>query len=457
MRGFSEDTIAAVATPPGAGAISVIRVSGPGVLRVLGGAFRPARAGAFVPRRATLGRIVDAAGRDLDEGLLTFFPGPRSYTGEDVAEFAGHGGALVTRLVLERLVECGARPAEPGEFSRRAFLAGKMDLTQAEAVMDLISAKTELAVRAAQSQLSGGLGRRIEEARAAVLEIVAHVEAWIDFPEEDIDPATGALLQEKIAGVLRLIEGLLDTADRGRILREGLRTVIGGEPNVGKSSLLNLLLGYDRAIVSDVAGTTRDTIEEVINLRGIPLRLIDTAGLRDSDDALEQAGMERTRRQLDEAELILHVVDATRGPSGQPPIVAGGPGAVVLTVLNKTDLAPHPGWAPVVAASGGKVVPLSCLTREGEAALVEAIFHLTGQTQAEWEGECVAIGLRHRDALFRSREALQAGAALLEAQAPAELAALELREALDALGEIVGRLDIEDILGEIFGRFCIGK
>ncbi|HRX56997.1 MAG TPA: 50S ribosome-binding GTPase, partial [Verrucomicrobiales bacterium] len=304
---------------------------------------------------------------------------------------------------------------------------------------------------AAQAQLSGGLGQRIEAARAEVLEIVAHVEAWIDFPEEDIDPVTGALLQEKIAVVRSRIDGLLATADRGRILREGLRTVICGAPNVGKSSLLNRLLGYDRAIVSDVAGTTRDTIEEIINLRGIPLRLIDTAGLRESDDVLEQAGMARTLRQLDQAELVIHVVDASlpRGAGSDAPQVMAG--TQVLTVLNKADLGRHLDWE---AVSG---FPFSCATGEGEDALVEAIFRLTGQTQAQWEGECVAISVRHRDALRRAGEGLDAVAALLEANAAGELAALELREALDALGEIVGRLDIEDILGEIFGRFCIGK
>lgn len=455
MPFLPEDTIAAVATAPGAAAVSVIRVSGPATTALLSTVFRPVGRGKVPfrpePRRATLGKVLDAAGHPLDEVLLTFFVGPRSYTGEDVAEFACHGGPLVTRLVLERILECGARAAEPGEFSRRAFLGGKMDLTQAEAVMDLITAKTELAVRAAQAQLSGGLGQRIEAARAAVLEIVAHVEAWIDFPEEDIDPVTGALLQEKIAVVRSRIDGLLATADRGRILREGLRTVICGAPNVGKSSLLNRLLGYDRAIVSDVAGTTRDTIEEIINLRGIPLRLIDTAGLRESDDVLEQAGMARTLRQLDQAELVIHVVDASRprgAGSDAPQVMAG---TQVLTVLNKADLGRHLDWE---AVSG---FPFSCATGEGEDALVEAIFRLTGQTQAQWEGECVAISVRHRDALRRAGEGLDAAAALLEANAAGELAALELREALDALGEIVGRLDIEDILGEIFGRFCIGK
>ena len=291
------DTIAAISTPFGEGAIAVLRLSGPRAVEIAEAVFRGKAKPGAAARVQHFGAIHDGE-RKLDDVLLTVFPAPRSYTGEDVVEIAGHGGVLVARRVLELLLRGGARSAEPGEFTQRAYLNGKMDLTQAEAVMDLISAQTDLALRAATEQLEGRLGERIRALREALLETLAHVEAFIDFPDEDIDPDTGATLQGRIDAVRADIAALLASAGQGRILREGVRTVIYGAPNVGKSSLLNLLLGYERAIVSARPGTTRDVIEEVINLRGLPLRLTDTAGVRESDDEIERAGMERTRRAV---------------------------------------------------------------------------------------------------------------------------------------------------------------
>ena len=262
------------------------------------------------PRRQHYGEVHGENGK-LDDVLLTVFRAPASYTGEDVVEIACHGGQLLTRRLLELLLHQGARAAEPGEFTQRAFLNGKMDLTQAEAVMDLITAQTDLALRAAQEHLAGGLGERISAVREQLLELLAHLEAFIDFPDEDIDPDSGAALAARFAEIRAALHALLATAGRGRWLREGVRTVITGPPNVGKSSLLNLLLGYDRAIVSPLPGTTRDTIEETIDVRGIPLRLIDTAGLRAAADPIELAGIERTRQQLERADLILEVHDAS--------------------------------------------------------------------------------------------------------------------------------------------------
>jgi tRNA modification GTPase len=290
-----EDTIAAISTPIGEGALAVIRLSGGGALsiltRIFAGSMSPEK---FVPRRVEFGRIHDAAGK-VDDVLVTFFRGPKSYTGEDVVEISCHGGILVTRRVLDLLLAAGARMADPGEFTQRAFLNGKMDLTQAEAVMDLIRAQTELALRAANEQLAGHLGNELTDIRELLLTSLAHVEAYIDFPDEQIDPDTGKALLDRILALENRLDRLLATADQGRVLRHGLRTVIYGAPNVGKSSLLNLLLGYDRAIVSEVPGTTRDTIEEVINVRGIPVRLIDTAGARESSDLLESEGIRRTQ------------------------------------------------------------------------------------------------------------------------------------------------------------------
>ena len=445
------DTIAAIATPPGQGAIALLRLSGPEAGAIARGVFSRA---VGPPRIQTHGAIRAADGAVIDEVLLTWFPAPRSYTGEDVVEIACHGGMLVTRKVLDRLLEAGARPAEPGEFSQRAFLNGKMDLTQAEAVMDLISAQTDLALRAAHEQLAGRLGQALMGLRADLIGIVAHVEAYIDFPEEDIDPETGQELLDRIDSTRKVVDRLIATADQGRILREGVRTVICGAPNVGKSSLLNVLLGFDRAIVSDTAGTTRDTIEEVINLRGIPIRLIDTAGVRESDDAVEREGMARTRAQIANAELVLEVFDA----SAPKPATDGGTiasqipaGAHHLRLLNKIDLGEHADWS----AEDG--VRISCSNQAGMDALIDTIFSKLGGPGAQWGADLVAINARHQRCLVRaSGDLLAARQRLAEGESP-EFAALELRSALDAIGEVVGKTDVDEILGEIFSRFCIGK
>ena len=470
------DTIAAISTPLGEGAIALLRVSGPHAVELADAVFRgKTLAGALAARVQQFGAIHDGEHK-LDDVLLTVFRAPHSYTGEDTVEIACHGGVLVTRRILELLLKCGARSAEPGEFTQRAYLNGKMDLTQAEAVMDLITAQTDLALRAASEQLEGRLGERIRALRERLLELLAHVEAFIDFPDEDIDPDTGAALLKKLAAARTEIEALLATAHEGRVLREGVRTVIYGVPNVGKSSLLNLLLGYERAIVSARPGTTRDVIEEVINLRGYPLRLVDTAGLRESDDEVEREGMARTRRQLERADLVLQVVDASappRGadapsatvPAGAPPAdastdggvrrttanVASAPRGAALLVLNKSDLGEHPGWR------GVEGVRISCLKNAGLTQLEDAIIaRITGGHAAhrDWS---VAINARHHACLAKALEYSNAARRALDDGLSPEFVAEELRGALDAVGEVVGKADSEEILGKIFSTFCIGK
>jgi tRNA modification GTPase len=442
------DTIAALASGGGTAAVALIRLSGPLAEEIAGQACGGA-VGRAEERRATRAKVRDAEGRVLDDVLLTVFRGTRSFTGEPVVEIACHGGRLVTRRVLERLFACGARPAGPGEFTERAFLHGKLDLTQAEAIMDLISAQSDLALRAAHEQLEGGIGREALRLREDLTGVVAHLEAWIDFPEEDIDPDTGELFQARIAGVREGIARLLATAEQGRILREGVRTVICGRPNAGKSSLLNLLLGSERAIVSDEAGTTRDTIEETIILEGIPLRLVDTAGLRDEAGGIEREGIRRTLKEAGRADLLLVVRDASLPAAASA--VELPESRRVVTVLNKSDLGEHPDW------SGHDGVRLSCSSGSGLDSLRRAIRESLDLGEADWGEHAVAINTRHRDCLRRADESLETAEVLLESGAAPELAALELRGALDSLGEIVGKVDTEDILGAIFSRFCIGK
>jgi tRNA modification GTPase len=439
-----EDTIAAPATAFGAGAVALTRISGPRAVEVAEAVFRGRRrVKDLPPGRVVTGRI-EREGETIDEVLLTVFRGPRSYTGEDVVEISGHGGVVVSRAVLQAVLAAGARVAEPGEFTRRAFLNGKMDLTQAEAVMDLINARGEVAARAAAGQLEGRLGRVVERVREEALTALAHLEAFIDFPEEGIDPESGQALLRRVDDLSAAVARLLSTADEGRMLREGVRLVIHGAPNVGKSSLLNLLVGYDRAMVSEVPGTTRDTIEENLTLRGIAFRVIDTAGLRESDDPLELEGMRRTRRHLEEADVAVRVLDAGAGMQG---VVAAQD---EIVVLNKIDL-----W------TGGKipadVIPLCCLDGRGLEELVGALIGRTELVDFARGEETVAVNARHQQCLRTAADYLAETRRSLERGDAPELTALELRSALVAIGEITGAIDTEEVLGKIFGTFCIGK
>ncbi|BCX46417.1 tRNA modification GTPase MnmE [Haloferula helveola] len=442
------ETIAALATAGGTGAVALIRVSGPDAGAVVSKACDEDRP--FPDRRAVLRTIRTADGGVLDQVLVTRFEAPRSYTGEEVVEVATHGGRLVTRRVLERLLECGSRSAAPGEFTERAFLNGKLDLTQAEAVMDLISAQSDLALRAAHEQLEGGIGRRTDELRQDLIGTVAQLEAWIDFPEEDIDPETGEALVARIRAVREQVGALLSTADQGRILREGLRTVICGRPNAGKSSLMNALLGSDRAIVSETAGTTRDTIEELLVVDGVPLRMIDTAGLRAAGDVIEEEGIRRTMKEAGRADLLLIVVDGSLPPAEAMPADLPSVSRSIV-ILNKADLGEAAGWDVPDA------VRVSCTDGRGLEDLRHRIRELADLGEADWGEHSVAINARHRDCLTRTAASLDAAeGALLEGADP-EITALSLRESLDYLGEVAGRVDTEEILGSIFSQFCIGK
>lgn len=444
IKPMAQDTIAALATPPGNGALAVLRVSGSTARAVVEACTGGRR---LEPRRATLLRVRDAAGHTLDTAVATLFAAPASFTGEDVVELTCHGGMLVCARVLERLLNCGARPAEPGEFSRRAFENGKMDLTQAEAIMDVIAAGSDWALRAAQDQLGGALSAQVRAALDSLLDVAAQLVAYIDFPEEDIEPATAEALLAQLRELRADLGALLATATEGRILREGIATAIIGAPNVGKSSLLNLLAGYERAIVSPRAGTTRDTVEERVLLGGLCLRLTDTAGLHESADALEREGMERSRRAGAAADLIIEVADSSQPRPAPLPAFAGVPR---LLLLNKCDLPTHPDWA------GSEGLRFSCRTgagREELAAAVRGLFLHRGESA----DTLVAVNARHRYALQQALEELSRAEESLRAGEPPELTDVFLRGALDALGSITGQVDTEDVLDRVFSTFCLGK
>lgn len=434
----ARDTIAAVATPAGRGGIGVIRVSGPAVRHiakaVLGELPRP--------RHATYQAFHSARGEALDRGIALFFPGPHSYTGEDVLELQGHGGPLVVQEVLSACLDAGARLAEPGEFTRRAFLEGRIDLAQAEAVADLIDAASREAARSAMRSLSGEFSSAIEGLRAAIVELRALTEAMLDFPEEEVDALHRQDTLARLAGLRAMLQEILTKSRQGSLLRRGLHVVLAGAPNVGKSSLLNRLAGEERAIVTPIPGTTRDALREPVQIDGVPLTLVDTAGLRASGDRIERLGMERTRREIASADIVLLVAEATAAPA---PVEGVPTEATRLIVFNKIDL--HPAF---VAPAGALAV--SARTGAGLDALRKAILQSAGWSSV---GESVFLAReRHVRALRDCEQHLARAVSLTDRW---ELFAEELRLAHDRLGSITGSFTSDDLLGEIFSRFCIGK
>ena len=462
-----DDTIAAIATPLGEGGLAVLRISGAEALAIADKIFVPEGKKSVKPSSALthtihFGKII-RDGKTVDEVLLAVLRAPRTFTRENTVEISCHGGILPAKLVLDTILQNGARLAEPGEFTRRAFLNGRIDLTQAEAVADLIHSRTELALEAANEQLAGKLSQRINRLRDDLLHTLAHVEAHIDFPDEDIAPDTKDQLLKRLEDGVTFIGELLRTANEGQILRRGIRAAIVGRPNSGKSSLLNQLLGRDRAIVSPIPGTTRDTIEETANIRGLPVVFIDTAGLRETRDEIEVEGIRRSRQSLAQAELILHVLDG-----GQPltredqDYLAEFTGKKRILVRNKMDLPSQWEWPPKFdgASDGSNLtppVPVSCVTGQGIESLKDAI------KESVWSGEVkaemlqVMINSRHQEALNRARAAARRSIDALRGNATLELVALDLRIAVAAVGEIVGKTTTEDLLDSIFSQFCIGK
>ena len=475
---MQNDTIAAIATPPGVGGIGVIRVSGKDAFSLVLPLLRRPGGRTDLPlsHQLTYGHIIDPSTREvLDEVLVAFMRAPHTYTREDVVEIQGHGGPLILRRILRVVLAQGVRMANPGEFTLRAFLNGRLDLAQAEAVMDLIEAQTEAGQRLALQQLRGRLSKQVEVARSAILGVVARIEASIDFPEEDVPTPMARELHPLIAEAQQHVDRLLAGSEQGRLYRQGLRTAIIGRPNVGKSSLLNALLRTERAIVTPIAGTTRDTVEEVANLRGVPLHLIDTAGITPSDDPVEQIGVQRSRAAAETADLILLVFDGSEPLTEQDRRVSSelqamGFGTIptqdslfsghrkVIVVLNKSDREQlielnvlQQIW------KNAPLVHTSTLTSEGLSDLEETIAELVLAGKILASESVLVTSTRHQEALRRAAEHLRAAASSLEQAVPLDFVSIDLRAAYDALGEVTGETASDDLLDRIFSEFCIGK
>jgi len=449
------DTIAAVATPPGRGGVGIIRVSGPATAAIAEALLGQLPA----PRYARYGAFLDRDGSALDRGIALFFPGPHSFTGDDVLELQGHGGPVLLDLILRRVIGLGARVARPGEFSERAFLNDKLDLAQAEAIADLIDCASEQAARSAMRSLQGEFSRRIQQLVEGLIQLRIYVEAAIDFPEEEIDFLADGKVAGDLAAILSQLRQVLAEANQGALLREGMSVVIAGRPNAGKSSLLNALAGRESAIVTDIAGTTRDVLREHIHIDGMPLHIIDTAGLREGADEVERIGIERAWEEIRRADRVLLMVDATTSPETAPEqlwpdFMAHLPDRDKVTVIrNKVDRSGEA--VGIDSVDDGHLIRLSAKQQQGIELLREHLKQCMGY-RGTAEGGFMARR-RHIDAIERARGYLLAGERQLAELGAGELLAEDLRQAQHALAEITGEFTTDDLLGRIFSSFCIGK
>ena len=475
-----DDTICAIATPVGEGGIGIVRLSGDHAIPIASHLVRLRSGKPLIAARSFLlhyADLVEPAGSEtvpglasqesslpFDESLVVVMRAPRSYTREDVVELHCHGGPLILKRVCQGLLRCGARLAQPGEFTKRAFLNGRLDLAQAEAVLDTIRAKTEAALTVAQTQLRGTLSTQAHALRDRLIAWLAEVEAGIDFVEEDLRFVGPEALASGLRDVERMVTRWLATAEQGRVLREGMTTAIIGRPNVGKSSLLNALVQMERAIVTPIPGTTRDVLEEYVNVRGIPLRLLDTAGLRETEDPVEQEGVRRTRAAIDRAELVILVLDSSQPPHADDlALLDQLSGTRGILVLNKSDLPRQLHESDLPSRRQGSstgalpVVGLSAMTGQGLDELRSAIWTLAAGSPLEPTDMAAITRLRHEDALLRVRQALRQAQESVTARAPQECVAVDLRQAIDGLEELTGVVTTDEILDRIFSEFCIGK
>ncbi|MDN5332011.1 MAG: tRNA modification GTPase [Tepidanaerobacteraceae bacterium] len=459
---YERDTIAAISTPLGEGGIGIIRISGDDAFRIADKIFVPKKIkpGEMKPRTVYLGDIIDPeTGQMIDEVLAVKYKAPYTYTREDMVEINSHGGFTVQNRILEVVLSCGARMAEPGEFTKRAFLNGRIDLSQAEAVIDVIRAKTERALKVAMEQLRGGLSNLIGELRKDLIKVLAHIEANIDFPEDDIPGLDSAAILAEVKVLRERLEEILKKSKAGKIVREGLSVVILGRPNVGKSSLLNSLLREKRAIVTDIPGTTRDIIEEYINIKGIPVKIVDTAGIRQTLDEVEKIGVKRALESLEKAELVLLMFDASEELKKEDlDIIELVKDKFVIVVINKVDLPEKLDQKTLEEAIPGRnIVKISALKEEGIDELKEAIFRAVTNKIGSLDEGVMVTRARHSQAIKKAVDALKRAEEALVKSIPMEVVAVEVREALEFLGEITGDTVEEDVIRAIFENFCIGK
>ncbi len=461
MTSFKEDTIAAISTPLGEGGIGIVRLSGPDSLSVADRIFRGKEGGkpSRMPTHSLHYGYIQSKGKPVDEVLLTVMRAPRTYTREDIVEINCHGGIVPLRKVLELTLKEGARLAAPGEFTRRAFLNGRIDLAQAEAVVEIIKAKTDLSLKVATSQLRGRLSMKVEDVRKKIRRLLVQVESVIDFSEDGVELFKEEDLRQEVEKIKIELDELLISADQGKILREGMKTVIGGKPNVGKSSLWNALLGEERAIVTPLPGTTRDALEETVNIRGFPLRLVDTAGIRKTRGRIERESVIRSRQSLEEADLTLVVLDGSEPLSGEDTDIREElKEKAALVVINKIDLSQRITLREVQKIWPGKrIVRVSAAQGLGLAGLKKAIAEIFWEGKVPSPETLLVIQARHKEALLRARKGLDAVATGLNRRLSPEFIVSDFRLVLNSLGEIGGETAPEEILEEIFSRFCIGK
>ena len=445
---LNPDTIAAIATPPGNGGVGIIRISGALVTEIA----KQLLSKSLIPRHALFSSFIDDDGSVIDSGISLYFPAPASYTGEDILELQGHGGSVVLDMLLRRVLSLGARLANPGEFTERAFLNNKLDLAQAEAVADLIESSTEQSVRSAQKSMQGVFSLQINELVAELTELRIYVEAAIDFVDEEIDFLTDGVVENRIVRLLQSIQFIQQTAQQGRLLRDGMTVVLAGKPNAGKSSLLNALAGHEAAIVTDIAGTTRDVLRERIQLNGMPLHIIDTAGLRESDNSIEKEGIRRAHEEIQKADKILLLIDA-REPETEDLLKTLPANIDITRVYNKIDLL---GIAPVIKQTeDGYSCYLSIKTGDGIDLLKQHLKQSVGFNEAT--DNVFIARRRHIEALTKGHEYVASALSQLQVSQAGELVAEDLRQAQMSLAEITGTVTSDDLLGKIFSSFCIGK
>ena len=458
---FIDDTIAAIATAPGEGGIGIIRISGEKSLQVAQSIFK-SKSGKMIKdynaRTLIYGTVVDNE-KVIDEVLVAYMKGPNSYTAEDVIEINCHGGFISVKKILELILSKGVRLAEAGEFTKRAFLNGRIDLSQAEAIIDVIKSKTDMAHEVAQSQLEGSLAKKIKDLRMNVTEVLAHLEVSIDFAEEDVEVITYQTLEEKALDLRNEIKKLYDTAESGKILRDGLKTVIVGKPNVGKSSLLNSILGENRAIVTDIAGTTRDVIEEFVNIKGIPLKIVDTAGIRETEDVVEKIGVEKSRESFSTADLVIMVLDASRKLSEEDmEILESLKNKKTIVLLNKMDLEPQIELEKIEEfVNSEDIIKISALKHQGIEELQDKIEAMVYHGSVKNSSNLMITNSRHKDALFKAYESINDAISAIEQRMPYDFIEVDFKNIWDYLGYINGDTVREDLLDTIFANFCIGK